>query len=950
MGIFNISHEKLQINTSKQNGFDSNIGENNISESTINENRLTDDKIQKTIDLINIDNQMNEIPILENSPLVSIIIVNRNGEEHLKRLLDVIDDTIHLDYEIIIVDNHSTDNSLKVIDGYKKLPITLIKNDKNETFSFANNQGVDIAKGDYLLFLNNDTKPLDGWLNHLMCTVLSSEDIGAVGSKLIYPDCSTSELNGDKSYTIQHSGIIFEEGDGYVKPFNRDNAVNYENLTNKTEDEEIIAVTAACLLIKKSVYLEVGGFDNSYIYGYEDVDLCLKLHRAGYKNIYNPRSMLYHYEFGTQEKNDKKEVRDRRLNNQRIFINRWNKWLRKELLKDKINNNQLFTNRPLTVSFVVTQADNDTTAGDYFTALTLAKQLENFGWKIKYQVRRNKDGQKDWYDVDSDVDVLISLLDAYDLSQIRSDNGLLVKIAWLRNWFERWIEQPSFRKYDLVFASSQIACDFIKEKTGYDAILYPLASDDVMFNEEIPSVKEYICDYCFTGSYWDAKREIIDFLNPSSMKYSFNLYGVNWEKIPKLAPYAKGFVSYYDMPNVYSSCKIVVDDANHVTKEWGSVNSRVFDSLASGKLVITNGTKGNHELFNGLIPEYHSQKELTDVITYYMENERTRVKKINELRNIVLENHTYKHRADMLKSVLEKYYEKTKISIKIPVPSWNEIHKWGDYYLAEGLRKEFEKQGFAVKIQVLPEWDDFSDAIVDNVIVLRGLSFYNPKVQHYNIMWNISHPELVSLNEYELYDYVFVASEYWTNELKNYVDVPVDCMFQCTDTEKFYPEYNEEYESDLLFVGNSRKVFRKILKDLLPTDYNLSVYGADWDEFIDQKYIKGTYIPNQDLNKAYSSCKILLNDHWDDMRGSGFISNRIFDAIACGALVISDSVEGLEKLFPERVFTYESKEELDNLIKENLNNKKEIDNDMSGNTYMDRANHFIEIINKNNRE
>lgn len=905
---------------------------------------LTEDQKKKIISLINEDNQKNTIPFFENISLVSIIIVNHNGASHLTRLLNVIDDTIHLNYEIIIIDNASEDNSIEIINQHNHLPITLIKNQNNETFSYANNQGVKIAKGDYLLFLNNDTEPLDGWLNHLMNTMLSHENVGAVGSKLIYPDCDTSKINKEKSYTIQHSGIIFKEGDGYIKPFNRDNSVEYEDTRNENNEEEIIAVTAACLLIKKSVFLEIGGFDTQYVYGYEDVDLCLKLHKAGYKNIYNPNSLLYHYEFGTQEKNNRKEVRDRRLNNQKIFIKRWNKWLRKELMEDLFNNKRLFTNKPLTVSFVVTQSDENTTAGDYFTALTLAKQLEKFGWKIKYQSRFKSENQRNWYHVDEDVDVLISLLDAYDLSKVECKNGLLVKIAWLRNWFERWVENPSFTKYDIILASSQLACDYIKKTTRKDAILYPLASDLDMFDENIGSSEEYECDYCFTGSYWDAKREIIDFLNPKDIEYKFNLYGANWNKIPKFAEYSRGFVKYEDMPEVYASTKLVIDDANHVTKGWGSVNSRVFDSLAAGKLVITNGSIGNKEVFEGKIPEYNSENDLTKLINYYLSNPEEREDKIKELRSIVLENHTYLHRANTLRNILKEYYEKPKIAIKTPVPSWDEIYKWGDYFVAEGLAEEFENKGYAVKIQMLSEWDDSSDADVDTVIVLRGLSRYVPKVQHYNIMWNISHSDLVSLNEYEWYDYVFIASKLWTEQLISRINVPVECMWQCTNIHKFYPEYNENYASELLFVGNSRKVYRKILKDLLPTDHNLSVYGSDWEGIIDKKYIKGEHISNKELHWAYSSCKILLNDHWEDMREKGFISNRIFDGIACGAQILSDSVEGLDELFPGVVYTYSDKTELNGIIEEIINNPKDRTYNIEGHTYEDRVNQFIKVL------
>ena len=311
----------------------------------------------------------------------------------------------------------------------------------------------------------------------------------------------------------------------------------------------------------------------------------------------------------------------------------------------------------LTVAFVVTQNNENTTAGDYFTALTLANNLKEFGWNIKYLAQYPTIDQKNWYYIDDDVDVIISLLDRYNLNKIRSNNKSLLKIAWIRNWFELWVELPYFNQYDIILSSSNKSCEFIKEKTGKEAILYPLATDPLMFNENIPPKEEYMCDYCFTGSYWGIKREIIDCLNPSSLDYNFNLYGTNWEKVPQLKDYFKGFVNYEDMPSVYSSTKIVIDDANHVTRKYGSVNSRIFDSIASGKLVITNGSIGNTELFNNEIPEYHSEQELSNQLKFYLENPEKREAKIKRLQRIIKDKHTYEKRAKTLKHIIEDYYK-----------------------------------------------------------------------------------------------------------------------------------------------------------------------------------------------------------------------------------------------------------------------------------------------------
>ena len=900
---------------------------------------------EEMIELSNVieDIDLDSVPVFdEDAPLVSIVVVNRDGLHHLKRLFFAMGSISYFypNFEVIVVDNASCDGSVEFVSSWDGFDVTCIENGVNESFSRANNQALDVAKGDYLLFLNNDVEPLSGFLNFMMETMLSKDNIGAVGARLFYPDCSSSKLNREKSFSIQHNGIIFKASEGFIRPFNRENGV--EVVDSTSDVRSVAAVTAACLLVSRENFLSVGGFDEAYVYGYEDVDLCLKLLRKGLDILCDGRARLYHYEFGTQELDKSREVRDRRLNNRRVFVNRWNSWLRNELFNDKLNGNEIFTDSPLTVAFVVTECGVGATAGDYFTALGLAGRFEEFGWKVKYLPQR---GGNNWYFVDDDVDVLISLLDRYDLTKVCCDNGLLVKVAWLRNWFERWVSMPYFMMYDIVLCSSTLACDFVSEHTGKESFLFPLATDTSMFNGDAPVVDDFVCDYCFTGSYWNADREIVDCLNPNVADYSFNLYGANWEKVSSLKEFARGFVSYGDLPSVYASCRVVLDDANHVTKGFGSVNSRVYDAISSGRLVFTNGSLGNDETFGGLIPEYHSQQQLHEQLTHYLEDNDAYNKKIKELQDIVLNNHTYAHRANRLKEILVDYYSKYKISIKIPAPSWDEAHKWGDFYLAEGLMKEFVKRGFVVKLQILPQWDDDSDSICDAVIVLRGLSKYKPKLPHYNMMWNISHPDLISLDEYSSYDYVFIASQKWADEISRKVDVPVECMWQCTDTSRFYPDYNEEYKHELLFVGNSRKVYRKILKDLLPTNHELAVYGADWKKHINKKYIIAEHIDNKELRYAYSSCKILLNDHWDDMREKGFVSNRIFDALACGTCVISDDIEGLNDLFGDRVITYKTPSQLKELIDENLEKDNQYDVEfMSQHTYSNRVNQFINIL------
>ena len=917
----------------------------NITSTDVHVKRTVSKEQMNELSSIIEDIDLDSIPSFgEDAPLVSIIVVNRDGLNHLKRLFNGMGavSNYYPNFEVIVVDNASADDSVEFVKSWNEFKVTCVENSVNESFSHANNQALEVANGKYLLFLNNDIEPLSGFLNFMMESLLSNDNVGAVGARLFYPDCSSSTINADKSFSVQHNGIMFKESEGFIRPFNRENGVEVYDSTGDVFS--VAGVTAACLLVSRDDFESVGGFDEAFVYGYEDVDFCLKLVRDGLDILCDGRARLYHYEFGTQQLDSGREVRDRRLNNRRVFVDRWNTWLRRQLFLDKLNGNTIYSNQKLCVALVVTECGEGATAGDYFTALGLAGKFEQFGWTVKFLPQRGS--QRSWYYVDDDVDVLISLLDRYDLRKVRCANSSLIKVAWLRNWFERWVSMPYFMMYDMVLCSSRLACDFVSEYTGKNSYLFPLATDTSMFNGDVTVVDDFTCDYCFTGSYWDADREIVDCLNPDVGDYTFKLYGANWEKVSSLSKYSSGFVSYGDLPGVYASCRIVLDDANHVTRGFGSVNSRVFDAISCGRLVFTNGSKGNDEVFDGKLPEYQSQDQLIKLLGYYLENEDAYDKKVRELQEIVLNNHTYTHRADRLKEILTEYVNKKKITIKIPAPSWDEVHKWGDFYLAEGLMKEFVKKDMGVQLQVLPEWDGYTDSNSDIVLVLRGLSEYKPKMHHQNIMWNISHPDLVSLEEYSKYDHVFIASKKWTDELSKKVDVPVECMWQCTDTNRFYPDYNEDYKHELLFVGNSRKVYRKILNDLLPTEHELAVYGSDWEDLIDEKYIKGDFVSNKDLRKLYSSCNVLLNDHWEDMREKGFVSNRIFDAVACGSCVITDDIDGLEELFSDEVHSYKSKEELKELVNDCLKEKTVFNQEIiKKHTYESRVNQIMAVLN-----
>ena len=245
----------------------------------------------------------------------------------------------------------------------------------------------------------------------------------------------------------------------------------------------------------------------------------------------------------------------------------------------------------------------------------------------------------------------------------------------------------------------------------------------------------------------------------------------------------------------------------------------------------------------------------------------------------------------------------------------NESKWWGDLHYAVALKKEFERSGYKANIICADHWNANSTARY--TLVLRGTLPYFPYALPGKkfIQWNISHPDDVPITEYNLYDYVFFASEKLYRKLSDRIRPASDYLLQCTDPETMQAMPTVEKRFELLFIGNSRGVYRKILADLLPTSHDLVVYGNGWDNIAPVKpFVVEKYLDNTLVGQAYHDAQILLNDHWEDMRKEGIVSNRIFDALAAGAFVISDYMPEIDELFEGAVVTYKTKEELQEKI------------------------------------
>jgi hypothetical protein len=251
-----------------------------------------------------------------------------------------------------------------------------------------------------------------------------------------------------------------------------------------------------------------------------------------------------------------------------------------------------------------------------------------------------------------------------------------------------------------------------------------------------------------------------------------------------------------------------------------------------------------------------------------------------------------------------------KWSLRIPVPSGEKGNHWGDLYFARDFAEALTSLGQDVEIHRRNKlWE--KDGLEDVSVVIRGLERVNPKPGKINIIWVISTPELITKDELDGFDIVFAASNSWTEWVAKKTGIKVSPLLQCTDPKRFNPSVSGPDKSgEIIFVGNARKRLRRIVSDFIDAQIPMKVYGKDWTDKVPQSLIGEEFIPNDELPIRYRSSKIVLNDHRPDMGKRGFYSNRLFDAVASGARVLSDDVVGLQQFFEGAVKTYSDSSEL----------------------------------------
>jgi glycosyltransferase involved in cell wall biosynthesis len=260
-----------------------------------------------------------------------------------------------------------------------------------------------------------------------------------------------------------------------------------------------------------------------------------------------------------------------------------------------------------------------------------------------------------------------------------------------------------------------------------------------------------------------------------------------------------------------------------------------------------------------------------------------------------------------------------RFAITVAAPSAKVAARWGDWHLAQALAESLRRLGHDVRVQTADGADDPAGRASDVHLVLRGLQPVRRTAGQRHVLWIISHPEAVDDDELDAADLVLVASPPFADRLRHRTSTRVEVMPQATDHRRFRPRpVDPAHRHDVTIVAKTREVLRPVVSDALAAGLRPAIYGGGWRGLVDPELVVADHIDNEALAVVYSSAGVVLNDHWRTMQAWGFVSNRLFDVLACGTPVISDPVDGMDELFDRAVLEYHSPDELQALVGEVL--------------------------------
>lgn len=495
-----------------------------------------------------------------------------------------------------------------------------------------------------------------------------------------------------------------------------------------------------------------------------------------------------------------------------------------------------------------------------------------------------------------DVDALLMLAPIDHADELPPT---VMRIAWVQASVRAWPDHV-LDAADLVLAASPSLADELAAQLNRDI---PVALPAIA--PERASGADRRADLALVADASRSGNALAGLMSPE-IGGRLRLHGPGWDADARFGAVP---TDQADPEEVHRSSRLVLGLRDPHRR---SLDPGLMRAAMRGALPITDDIE-SAALFAGRMPMFGDRSELANLVREFSE-ESVRRPAVDVLREEIRRTHTFASRSAELTELIEGERTKATVAITICTPDAAHAERWGDTHFARQLAGALRRTGMRPRVVLREDWHDRTEP-PDVAIHVRGLEALEPRASHRNLLWIISHPERVTAAECERYDAVFVASAKFADQLRSRVDVPVHTMYQAADPNVFrFVAAVPALRSDLLFVGNSRLPVRQVPRWLLELDAPLTIYGARWDELEERRFVRGDFIANRDLHAVYRSADIVVNDHWADMRTHGFVSNRIFDALACGAFVISDHLDEIPELFGDDVPTFASREELAHVV------------------------------------
>lgn len=587
---------------------------------------------------------------------VAIIVLNLNGAGHLEALFaSFAAHNRYPHYRFIIIDHGSSDGSVAVCQRWSaQLNIDVQCRGQNYSFSQSNNYGVALAEEDIVFFLNNDII-LDRCLLTPLLRCFVDDSIGIVGLKLVSP--ATGEDGGLVPGFVQHLGVKFglRPDRPPVSPYELPLCQETRGISETAW--EVPAVTAAAMALRRVDFDRVGGFDERYFYGYEDVDFCLAARRVLNKRIVCANHIqAYHIRGATRTAQDQ-AARRRYVKNQDLLAARFGADVRQATRRDMVAGGRFWRQNSLRIAFVVSAVETANPACDFHHAFELGKALmSELGWQVSYLP------PEDWYSLDG-FDVVVVMEVDWSAARVTTGNPNLTFVAWAGHRVEHWFDHPWLQQFDLIWAASDRARQVFSGRVSVPVEVMRPAVDPERFCPD-PAGPGGLSDYCFDGHFHHTPGQLVTQLETETLSYRFALYGDNWSNIAWLEPYWRGELPDEERPAVYAGSYLVLDEATACGRRWGGLSPRVFEALAAGALVITNNLRGAQEVFGGQLPVCRSGDEMQGVIRYYLEHPQERQTLVAQLRTVVLTEHSIQARAGAVRAAVQRLFGDLRFSVR----------------------------------------------------------------------------------------------------------------------------------------------------------------------------------------------------------------------------------------------------------------------------------------------